>query len=149
MEDDRTYSFFRFEDLRIYEKAVAYVEWVYNTTNLFPEIETTGGLAARFLKASQNIAINIADGSAKNKNQFITQLKEAKSAVRECVVITTIASRLKYISEETMDESREHLMEISKMMGALISSLQRGNNRRQQNQEREEVSEEKEEKYIN
>ncbi len=124
MEDERTFNFFRFEDLRIYDKALAYVDWVFETTKLFPEIGSDG-LATQFLNASKNIALNIAEGSGRNKTQFVYHLKIAKSSIRECVVCTTIASRFDYIDESIKEESREKLIEISKMLGALISSLQK------------------------
>ncbi|MCF8299270.1 MAG: four helix bundle protein [Saprospiraceae bacterium] len=124
MEEERTYNFFRFEDLRLYDKSLKYIEWVFQTTKLFPEIEVNG-LATKFLNSAQNIALNIAEGSGRNKSQFIYHLKLAKTSIRECIVFTTIAKRLDYISEETEEQSRYCLIEISKMLGALISSLQR------------------------
>ena len=69
----------------------------------------------------------IADGSGRNKNQFIYCLKMAKSYVRECIVYTTIAERNNYFNEENVETSRTYLIEISKMLGALISSLLRKN----------------------
>jgi four helix bundle protein len=125
MEDDRMNSFFRFEDLRIYEKVLSYVEWVYGVTNLFPEIESTGGLAARLMNAAQDVAVSIAEGSGRSKPQFVQMLKDARGSVRECLVLGTIAYRLSFISEEKKDENREYLIEISKMLGALITSLQK------------------------
>ena len=124
METDRNKFFFRFEDLRIYNKAIDYVNWVYSTTELFPESEKLG-LTAKFVNAAQSIAINIAEGSGRNKTQFIYYLKMAKSSIRECIVITTIASKLSIISEESIEESRNYLIEMTKMIGALIASLQR------------------------
>jgi four helix bundle protein len=124
MEIDRNKFFFRFEDLRIYNKAIDYVNWVYSTTELFPESERLG-LTSKFVNASQSIAINIAEGSGRNKTQFIYYLKMAKSSIRECIVITTIASKLSMISEESIEESRNYLIEMTKMIGALIASLQR------------------------
>ena len=49
----------------------------------------------------------------------------AKSAVRECVVFTTMSTKLDYMSEQDAEESRQQLMEMNKMIGALIGSLQR------------------------
>jgi hypothetical protein len=36
-ELDKTATFFRFEDLRIYLKALDYIDWVYKKVNKFPE----------------------------------------------------------------------------------------------------------------
>ncbi len=129
MEEERNVSFFRFEDLRIYEKVLNYVEWVHAVTELFPEMGTNGGMSSRFFNAAQNIAVSIAEGSGRNKPQFVQLLKEARGAVRECLVLGTIAYRLNFISEQKMEENREMLVEISKMLGALITSLQKPSRR--------------------
>lgn len=125
-DNERTFTFFRFEDLRIYQKALDYINWIYEATKLFPEQENND-LVPRFNNASRNIALNIAEGSARNKSQFVYYLKMAKSSVRECLVYTTISHNLNYITDIMTDESRNYLIEMTKMIGALISSLQRNN----------------------
>jgi len=123
-DNERVSSFFRFEDLRIYHKALDYIYWVYRATSTFPESEHFL-LASSFNKAAQAIAINIAEGSARNKAQFIYYLKSAKTSVRECIVFTSIALQSGFISDETSEDSRMYLMELTKMIGALIASLQK------------------------
>lgn len=123
-EAERTVTFFRFEDLRIYHKSLDYIEWLFLRSGLFPD-DGPAGVRTRFLLSAQSIALNISEGSARNKSQFIYYMKMAKSAVRECVVFTTLAGKLKYFSEKDVEESRGQLMEMTKMIGALIGSLQR------------------------
>ncbi|MBE0637606.1 MAG: four helix bundle protein [Bacteroidales bacterium] len=125
--NDNNQAFFRFEDLRVYHKALNYVEWVHNNTSLFPDHEMQN-LTTKFVNAAQAIALQIAEGSSRNKTQFVYYLKMAKSSIRECVVYTAIAKSLNYITEENFEESRNHSMELTKMIGALIGSLQRSNN---------------------
>ncbi len=125
MEEEKNYAFFRFEDLRIYHKALDYAIWVKKTTNQFPENELRC-LTCHFIKSAQSIAINIAEGSGRSKGKFIYSLKTAKSSIRECVVLTTLARQLDYIDETTENYSRNELIEMTKMMGALITSLQKG-----------------------
>ena len=125
--EERNYSFFRFEDLRLYDKVLTYIDWVFETTKLFPELDDNG-LGAKFRNASQSIAIGIAEGSGRTKSQFVYHLKLSKSSIRECVVLTTISHRFGYLSDNALEESRGQLIELSKMLGALISSLQRSNN---------------------
>jgi four helix bundle protein len=128
MEDnEKDITFFRFEDLRVYHKALDYVEWVHSNTSLFPESEMQN-LTTKFVNAAQSIALQIAEGSSRNKTQFIYYLKMAKSSIRECVVYTTIAKGLKYMADTSVEESRGQLMELTKMIGALIGSLQRSTN---------------------
>ena len=120
MEDnEKIMTFFRFEDLRVYHKALDYVEWVHSNTSLFPENEMQS-LTVKFVNAAQAIAMQIAEGSSRNKTQFIYYLKMGKSSIRECVVYTSIAKSLNYMTETTYDESRGQLMELTKMIGALI-----------------------------
>lgn len=117
-------TFFRFEDLRVYHKALEYVDWVHTIVRKFPHKEADG-LAGKFTHAAESIALSIAEGSARNKIQFVFYLKAAKSSIRECVVFTSISRSLRYIDAPKEEESREHLMEMTKMVGALIGSLQR------------------------
>jgi four helix bundle protein len=123
---EQTGTFFRFEDLRIYHKSLNYINWLQEVTSLFPDNDKSN-LAPRFNNAARNIALNIAEGSARNKSQFVYYLKMAKSAIRECMVYTTISYNANLISDSYELESRELLMEMTKMIGALISSLQRAN----------------------
>lgn len=117
-------TFFRFEDLRIYHKSLDYITWVQDVTMLFPD-DDRSEFALRFNDSARNIALFIAEGSARNKSQFIYYLKMAKSAIRECLVFTMLARKQSNISDTYEDESRNQLMEMTKMIGALISSLQR------------------------
>jgi len=117
-------SFFRFEDLRIYAKALDYITWLHNVANQFPSNEQPT-LAHPFLKVAQSIALFLAEGSARNKPQFIYYLKMAKSSVRECVVYSEIASRLGVMNDDEKEHSVNQMMELTKMIGSLVTSLQR------------------------
>ena len=123
-ELEKATTFFRFEDLRIYHKSMDYIDFVYSKVNTFPMGESNA-LGSRFLNAAQAISLNIAEGSARNKSQFIYYLKMAKSSVRECVVHTSLAQKQSLLTDFEVDESRNFLMEMTKMIGALIGSLQR------------------------
>jgi four helix bundle protein len=123
--NERNLTFFRFEDLRIYHKALEYMSWVHKTTLLFPDTHQDN-IGERFNEAARAIAMHIAEGSARNKSQFIYYLKMAKSSVRESLVLTSAVKKFDYLTDKQEDESRNYLMELTKMIGALISSLQRG-----------------------
>ncbi len=124
-EHDRPATFFRFEDLRVYHKALEYVDWVHLMIKKAKEDPSFRVLFDRFLSASLGIPLNIAEGSSRNKSQFVYYLKMAKSSVRECVVLSTIAQSRGIMSDSEYDESKNRLMEMTKMIGALIGSLQR------------------------
>ena len=63
----------------------------------------------------------------------------AKSSVRECVVYTEIASRLNVLDENDKEYSRNQLMELTKMIGSLVASLQRTSNLHDEDSEPEEM----------
>jgi four helix bundle protein len=124
-EHEKPTTFFRFEDLRIYHKALEYVDWVYLMAKNTNDDHFLELFFERFLISANGIALNIAEGSSRNKSQFVYYLKMAKSSVRECVVLSTIAQSRGFISNPAFDDSKNRLMEMTKMIGALIGSLQR------------------------
>ena len=55
--------------------------------------------------------------------------------MRECVVITSVLEKHGVITETQVNESRNELMEMTKMLGALIGSLQKPNNYKRENKD--------------
>ncbi|MBO7200702.1 MAG: four helix bundle protein [Bacteroidales bacterium] len=139
---ERNASFFRFEDLRIYDKAVDYSSWVAKTLNGAATTTSNSTLKDAFLKGTLAICVNIAEGSYRSKTQFEVYLKVAKSAIRECTVYTSVAHKLEIFTDDDYEKSRELLMELTRMLGALIVSLQRNVGRRKENQSSETVQDE-------
>ncbi len=105
-----------------------YIQWIYEATKAIKKQEQDN-LVPKFNAAARDIALNIAEGSARNKSQFIYYLKMAKSSIRECLVYTSLVYNLGFFKDDQQDHSRTQLMEMTKMIGALISSLQRGTKR--------------------
>ena len=125
--EERVVSFFRFEDLRVYAKATDYATWV---TNAVAGNEKYKTLVGSFCHSAYDIALNIAEGSSRSKSQFDHYLKIAKTAIRECVVYSEVAANIGLFTPEQKEQSREFLMELTRMLGALIISLQRSAERR-------------------
>ena len=126
-EDSKSTTFFRFEDLRVYSKAIGFVSLLTETSALATN-EIDNHYYKRFLEEATLLAFNIAEGSSKNKPAFIAQLKAAKTNIRKCVVFCAIGRQNNFLSEEREDIIRTQLMELTKMIGALIISLQRSVN---------------------
>lgn len=125
-------SFFRFEDLRVYDKALDYFTWVMQQTENTDNIKRAVILEPLAVAAAK-VAENIAEGSARHKPQFIQFLKDAKSAIRNCVVLSTLAFKNGVFTQEQYDQSHETLVEMTKMVGAMIVSLQRNSSERHNN----------------
>ena len=128
-QEEKIVSFFRFEDLRVYAKATDYATWLASNLGA-PRTDSEKALVNSFCHSSYDIALNIAEGSSRSKSQFDHYLKISKTAIRECVVYTEVAHNLGLMNDEQHAQSREYLMELTRMLGALIISLQRSAERR-------------------
>lgn len=124
MENQENTSFFRFEDLRVYGKAIDYATWLCSALR-DANNEMERKVLSLFCHSALNISTVIAEGSARNKAQFQQHLKNAKTSIRECVAYTEVAHKMGAITNESRERSRELLMELTRMIGALIISLQR------------------------
>jgi four helix bundle protein len=120
MDEER----FDFENLKVYQKALEYVDFVYENTQHFPKTEVFS-LTDQFKRASISICLNIAEGSGGSKIEFNRFLKIARRSIRECVAITEISCRRKFISDKVKQRSRSFCSELSKMINGLIKSLKR------------------------
>ncbi|WP_271782049.1 four helix bundle protein [Aquimarina algiphila] len=117
---------FNFEDLIVYQKALNFVDLVYNTCEKFRSVETYG-LSSQYIRAANSVALNIAEDSGNTDAQFNRYLQIAIDSVRECVVCSTIANRRRYISENENKTTRLRLAELSKMITSLQKHLKNKN----------------------
>lgn len=95
---------FKFEDLKVYQKALYFIDNTYSSTKKFPKNEDYA-LSSQFKRASILIALNIAEGSG-----------------------DTIAKRLNYLSNEDDYKNRLQLEELSKMTTSLQKYLKSNDN---------------------
>lgn len=121
---EKQVSFFRFQDLRVYGKTIDLIEWISKTLDTFPGQEENW-LGKKLLESVQSIAVFIAEGSSRSKPQFIYYLKMAKTSLRECVVYFDIAEKAGYISHQQKATGLQQLMELTKMLGAMATSINR------------------------
>jgi four helix bundle protein len=112
---------FDFENLKVYRRALEYVDFVYRVTKAFPK-EELFSLTDQFKRAVTSICLNIAEGSGGTKAEFNQYLKIARRSTRECVSISEISYRQSYFDEETKNQSRMFCTEISKMLSGLMKS---------------------------
>lgn len=113
---------FKFEELKVYQKAIEYGELVHFQISTFPKIEDYR-LSAQFARAADSIAFNIAEGSGSSDASFLNYLRIARDSSRECVAATTKALLRNYITFEESEKNRGLLVEINKMLAALMKHL--------------------------
>jgi four helix bundle protein len=113
---------FDFENLKVYQKALEYVDVVYKVTKHFPKTEIFS-LIDQFKRAALSICLNIAEGSGGSKIEFNKFLKIARRSIRECIAITEISCRQGFMSQEAKEQSRNLCSELSRMITGLMKSL--------------------------
>lgn len=118
---------FKFEDLKVYQKALDFIDSAYSITEKFPKNEDYA-LSSQFKRASTSIVLNIAEGAGDTNAQFNRFLNIAKGSFKECVVCSTIAKRLNYLSDEEDYKNRIQLEELSKMTTSLQKYLKSNDN---------------------
>lgn len=121
-------SFFRFEDLRVYHKTLDYFSWLAEETKS-ANLHQMEIIVKPLMSSALSISVNIAEGSSRHKVQFVTFLKDARSSARECLVISNLAYNTGFLSEDQFMKSKDILMEITRMIGAMIVSFQRNSSR--------------------
>jgi four helix bundle protein len=117
---------FDFEGLKVYQRALEYVKFVYKITEKFPGSEAFA-LTGQFKRASTSICLNIAEGSGGSKQEFKQFLRIARRSVRECVAITEITGMQSFINSQMRERSRDYCQVLSKMLNGLIKSLTKEN----------------------
>lgn len=90
--------YFKFEDLKIYQKVISFGESVNDQILDFPK-EERFRLASQFVRAADSIALNISEGSASSDANFNRYLQMAWDSAQEYVVCSTKARLRKFISE--------------------------------------------------
>ena len=113
---------FGFEDLKVYQKTLIFIDRVYSITNNFPKSELYS-LTSQFRRAANSIALNLGEGSGGTSTEFIYFIRIAFRSLRECIVCIQIAFNRNYISNVERDELRNMLDEIARMLSGLSKSL--------------------------
>ena len=126
-ENQKSAPFFKFENLRIYHKSLLFSNAVLaiydNITN-----ETDKMVTKLFFEAASMITTNIVEGSYTSKSAFVSYLQQAKGNIRTCVTYTALLLERNVIDDEQATDIRNELIELTKMTGALMVSLQGENN---------------------
>ncbi len=115
---------FSFEDLKVYQKSLDFVDDVYKTCEEFPK-EETYRLSSQFIRSATSIVLNIAEGSGDTDAQFKRFLQIALGSIKESVVCVTIAKRQGYVSTTREIHLKSQLVELSKMVTGLQNYLKK------------------------
>lgn len=113
---------FKFEELRVYQEALLFIENIYIISQKWPR-EEIFGLINQLRRAAVSIALNIAEGSSRTKKDFRHFLDLSRGSTYECVAILTIAKQRKYIADQEFNSMYETCNKLARMISALKTSL--------------------------
>jgi len=114
---------FKFENLKVWQKAVDFTVTVHNITRDFPR-EEIFILTSQFKRAADSIALNIAEGSTGQSNaEFNRFLGYAVRSGIEVVSCLHIAIKRELINQNQFDSLYAEITEIIKMTQALRNSI--------------------------
>jgi len=112
-----------FRSLKVWEKAHALTLAIYKATEKFPKQEMYA-LTSQIQRAAVSIPANIAEGCGKDsdaelKRYFLISMGSAS----ELEYLLILAKDLGYLPENTFQSMTNDLVEIRKMLNALIQKL--------------------------
>ncbi|MDX1363484.1 MAG: four helix bundle protein [Arenibacter latericius] len=114
---------YRFEELKIWQKAMNIIEEVYLLSAEFPQ-EEKFGLKSQIRRSAVSIASNIAEGAGRNTNgEFRNFLSVASGSSNELYTQLILAYRLKLVKQARVQNILTHVKEVQKMNYSLIKSL--------------------------
>lgn len=114
---------FSFEDLIVYKAAI---NWNDHINKILDDLDTkcSRSIKDQMQRASLSIPLNIAEGNGRwhkgEKRQFFWI---SRGSTFECVAILQVMARRGLLSDTVVSELYNQLSEISKMLSALIKSV--------------------------
>lgn len=111
---------YKFENLKVYKKALIFVDEIFNVTKGFPS-DLKFSLNSQIVRAAISITANIAEGSGRvGSRESANFYNISKASLYETVSLLDIALMRDIISKEKYNELYNLSEEISKMLTGLI-----------------------------
>jgi len=118
-----TDKLFSFEKLTVYQKSLSFSYQIYTLTQKWPK-EYIYGLTDQIRRASLSISLNIAEGTSRTRKDYRHFLTISRGSCYECIAILQLSLQLHLLSNDQYDTLYNKVLEISKMLSGLRTSLQ-------------------------
>jgi four helix bundle protein len=113
----------RYQDLLAWQRAIAFVERIYEVTSKLPQAETFG-LKSQMRRSAVSVPSNIAEGQGRaTRGEFQQFLGHARGSLYELETQILIASKLGYVSTGERDCLLMEAGELGRILNGLIASL--------------------------
>lgn len=113
---------FNFENLKVYQEGLLFVNLIYELTKNWPKDEMFG-LISQLRRAAVSIVLNIAEGTSRTKKDFRHFLDLSRGSIFECVAILNIALNRKYITQSDYDSCYIFCNKLARMISGLKTSI--------------------------
>ena len=112
-----------YRDLVVWQKALDFVEVVYEVTRAFPKGEAYG-LTDQLRRSAVSVPSNIAEGQARqHSGEFRQFLYIALGSLAEAHTQLLIANRLNYLTLQDFEGLEHRTEELQKMLHSLANKL--------------------------
>lgn len=112
-----------YQDLEVWQKAMALAKEVYQATANFPS-EERFGLVNQMRRAAVSIPSNLAEGHSRSStNEFRRFIFIAKGSAAELETQIILSTDLEYLEEQAKDSLLDQLSRIGRMLRGLSKSL--------------------------
>ena len=110
----------RFEDLKIWQKGMELVKFIYKITSNFPQNEIFA-LTSQIRRSAVSIPSNIAEGKGRGSTkEFVNFLHIALGSLYELKTQIDIAKALSYVEDKNFNIIDDKIIELDKMINSLI-----------------------------
>jgi four helix bundle protein len=114
---------FKFENLKVWQKAMDFGEDIFELSRKFPKDETYN-LTSQIRRAVDSVALNISEGSiGQTDPEFKRFIGIAIRSLAEVVTCLHKASRRKYITEDEFKKQYDFAFNLMNMLVALRDKL--------------------------
>ncbi len=114
------------KDFILWQKSVDFVVEVYKLTNSFPK-EEIYGLTSQIRRSAVSISSNIAEGYGRHSDKELVRfLFISLGSASEIETQLLISQRLKFLDNESFEKLNRDILEIIRMLSALIKSKNQG-----------------------
>jgi four helix bundle protein len=112
-----------YRDLKIWQRGIELAKMVYALTRKFPKYETYG-LADQLRRSVVSVPSNVAEGQARqHTGEFRQFLYMALGSLAEVDTQIVIALEMEYISAQEANDIQNLIVELQKMIHALVARL--------------------------
>ncbi|MCU7619044.1 four helix bundle protein [Chryseobacterium sp. PBS4-4] len=117
-----------FKELLVWQKSINFVTEIYKETESFPKTEMYG-LTSQIRRATVSIPSNIAEGNSRRSVlDYLQFLRISRGSCAEVETQLIISKNLGFLDEDKSLKLNQDIIEISKMLNGLITSLMQSTN---------------------